>query len=233
MKRIAAILLLISAGVISGVYYYWMQATNIPDWYTSQETKTNSINIIAKKDSQQARNIEAEVTAIKQPLGSSKNVELNLSEKDLNNILASEIAKKNNSSKIAEAVKAVKTNIKEGKIEGGAVVNISEIPTTHLRESETAAITRAFKVFPGLENREVYIGIEGKPTIENGQLKFDENTKIKIGNLSFTQAELSEKLGIPESQIRQFTNLELQVGKLKVNDIELNDGKALLKGSVD
>jgi hypothetical protein len=233
MKRIVVIFLLITTGVISGVYYYWRQATNIPDWYTIQEKKNNSINIIAEKDSQQARNIEAEVTAITQPLGSSKDVELNLSEKDLNNILASEIAKKNNSSKISEAVKAVKTNIKEGKIEGGALVNISEIPTAHLRESETAAITRAFKVFPGLENREVYIGIEGKPTIEDGQLKFDENTKIKIGNLSFTQAELSEKLGIPESQIRQFTNFELQVGKLKVNDIELNDGKALLKGSVD
>ncbi len=233
MKRIVVIFLLITTGVISGVYYYWRQATNIPDWYTIQEKKNNSINIIAEKDSQQARNIEAEVTAITQPLGSSKDVELNLSEKDLNNILASEIAKKNNSSKISEAVKAVKTNIKEGKIEGGALVNISEIPTAHLRESETAAITRAFKVFPGLENREVYIGIEGKPTIEDGQLKFDENTKIKIGNLSFTQAELSKKLGIPESQIRQFTNFELQVGKLKVNDIELNDGKALLKGSVD
>lgn len=233
MKRIAVIFLLITTGVSSGVYYYWRQATNLPDWYTNQETQNNSINIIAKKDSQQPINIEAEVPAITQPLGSSKNVELQLSEKDLNNILASEIAKKNNSSKIAEAVKAVKTNIKEGKIEGGAVVNISEIPTAHLRASETAAITRAFKVFPGLENREVYIGIEGKPTIEDGQLKFDENTKIKIGNLSFTQAELSEKLGIPESQIRQFTNLELQVGKLKVNDIELNDGKALLKGSVD
>lgn len=233
MKRIAVIFLLITTGVISGIYYYWRQATNIPDWYTSQEMKNNSINIIAKKDSQQARNIETEVTAIKQPLGSSKNVELQLSEKDLNNILASEIAKINNSSKIAEAVKAVKTNIKEGKIEGGAVVNISEIPTAHLRESETAAITRAFKVFPGLENREIYIGIEGKPTIENGQLKFDDNTRIKIGKLSFTQAELSEKLGIPESQIRQFTKIELQVGKLQVNDIELNDGKALLKGSVD
>lgn len=233
MKRIAVIFLLITTGVSSGVYYYWRQATNLPNWYTNQETQNNSINIIAKKDSQEAKNIEAEVPAITQPLGNSKKVELQLSEKELNNILASEIAKKNNSSKIAEAVKAVKTNIKEGKIESGAVVNISEIPTAHLRKSETAAITRAFKVFPGLENREVYIGIEGNPTIEDGQLKFDENTKIKIGNLSFTQAELSEKLGIPESQIRQFTNLELQVGKLKVNDIELNDGKALLKGSVD
>lgn len=233
MKRIAVIFLLITTGFISGVYYYWRQATNLPDWYTNQESKNNSINIIAKKASQQAINIEAKVPAITQPLGNSKNVDLQLSEKELNNILASEIAKINNSSKIGEAVKAVKTNIKEGKIESGAVVNISKIPTAHLRESETAAITRAFKVFPGLENREIYIGIEGKPTIENGQLKFDENTKIKIGNLTFTQSELSEKLGIPESKIRQFTNFDLQVGKLKVNDIELNDGKALLKGSAD
>lgn len=134
---------------------------------------------------------------------------------------------------LAEAVKAVKTNIKDGKIESGAVVNISEIPTAHLRKEETAALTRVVKAFPTLNNREIYIGIEGKPTIENGELKFDENTKLKVGNLSFTQAELSKKLGIPESQIRQVSNIELQLGKLKVNDIELTDDKALLKGSVN
>lgn len=62
---------------------------------------------------------------------------------------------------------------------------------------------------------------------------FDENSKIKIGNLIFTQAKLYEKLGIYESKIKQLTKLQLQVNKLKVNDIKLTNDQALLKGSVN
>ena len=233
MKRIAVILLLIATGSISGVYYYWRQATNLPNWYTSQE-QPKSFNIINETSAQkESEKLKAKFTAINQQAANSKNLELQLNENELNNLFVSEIAKTNKSSKLAEAVKVVKTNIKDGKIESGAVVNISKIPTAHLRKEETAALTRVVKAFPTLNTREIYIGIEGKPTIENGKLKFDENTKLKVGNLSFTQAELSNKLGIPESQIRQVSNIELQLGKLKVNDIELTDDKALLKGSVN
>ena len=233
MKKIAVILLLIASGSISGVYYYWRQATNLPIWYTSQE-KTNSFNIINETSAQkQSEKVKAKITAINQQAAKSNNLEVQLNENDLNNLFVSELAKTNKSIKLAEAVKAVKTNIKDGKIESGAVVNISEIPTAHLRKEETAALTRVVKAFPSLNNREIYIGIEGKPTIENGKLKFDENTKLKVGNLSFTQAELSKKLGIPEIQIRQVSNIELKLGKIKVNNIELTDDKALLKGSVN
>lgn len=233
MKRIAVILLLIATGSISGVYYYWRQATNLPNWYTSQE-KTKNFTIINETSAQkESEKVKAKITAINQHAAKSNNLELQLNENELNNLFVSEIAKTNKSSKLAEAVKVVKTNIKDGKIESGAVVNISEIPTADLRKEETAALTRVVKAFPSLNNREIYIGIEGKPTIENGKLKFDENTKLKVGNLSFTQAELSKKLGIPEIQIRQVSNIELKLGKIKVNNIELTDDKALLKGSVN
>jgi hypothetical protein len=100
-------------------------------------------------------------------------------------------------------------------------------------KSEVPELTKVIKAFPILEDREVYISIEGRPILKNGQLRFDENSNIKVGNLSFTQAELSEKIGIPESKINQFTKLQFQVDKLKVNDIKLIDDKALLKGTVN
>jgi len=234
MKRVGVISLLITTGIIAGLYYYWRQATALPNWYTKQANMINISNTGSQLEVQQTtEKLEAKITAINQQLANSKDVEIQLNENELNNLLALEIAEKSNKARLAKAVKAVKTDIVDGKLKSGAIVNISEIPTTQLGRSEAAALTKVIKSFPTLEDRQVYIGVEGNPILKNGQLVFDENSKIKIGNLSFTQAELSEELGIPESKIKQYTKLQLQVDKLKVNDIKLTDDKALLKGSVN
>lgn len=237
MRKIGIIsLILLTTGFITG-FYYWRQATTLPTWYAKQATTANITNTRNRLNIQQTtEKIEAKIAASTQQLASNKDVELQLNENELNNLLASEIVKKSNKSnksQLTQAVKAVKTEIEDGKLKSGAIVNISEISTAQLGKSEVAELTKVIKAFPTLENREVYIGIEGRPTLKNGQLRFDENSTIKVGNLSFTQAELSEKLGIPESKIKQFTKIQLQIDKLKVNDIELNDEKALLRGSVN
>jgi hypothetical protein len=235
MKRVGVISLLITTGVIAGLYYYWRQATALPNWwYTKQANITNVSNTKSQLEVQQTtEKLEPKIAASNQQLANNKDVEVRLDENELNNLLALEIAEKSNKTRFAKAVKAVKTDIVDGKLKTGAIVNISEIPTAQLGKTEAAALKKVIKSFPTLEDRQVYIGVEGKPILKSGQLIFDENSKIKIGNLSFTQAELSEKLGIPESKIKQFTKLQLQVNNLKVSDIELTDNKALLKGSVN
>ena len=234
MKTIGVIsLILLATGVTAG-FYYWRQATALPTWYAKQAITANTTNTRNLLDIQQTtKKIEAKISDSTQQLANNKDIELQLDENELNNLLASEIVKKSNKSQLAQAVKAVKTEIENGKLKSGAIVNISEISTAQLGKSEVAELTKVIKAFPTLEDREVYLGIEGKPIFKNGQLRFDENSTIKVGNLSFTQAELSEKLGIPESKIKQFTKIQLQIDKLKVNDIELNDKKALLRGSVN
>jgi hypothetical protein len=234
MKRIGVIsLILLATGVIAG-FYYWRQATTLPTWYAKQVTTANTTNTKNQINIQETtKKIEAKIADSTQQLANNKDVELQLDENELNNLLASEIVKKSNKIQLTQAVKAVKTEIEDGKLKSGAIVNISEISTAQLGKNDVAELTKLIKAFPTLEDREVYIGIEGRPTLKNGQLRFDENSKIKVGNLSFTQAELSEKLGIPESKIKELTKLQLQIDKLKVNDIELNNEKALLRGSVN
>jgi hypothetical protein len=66
-----------------------------------------------------------------------------------------------------------------------------------------------------------------------GQVKWDSNTKVKLGNLSLSLNELSQRLGIPAEQLEQTLNLSLPLGSLKVNDMELTNDKLLLKGTVE
>jgi hypothetical protein len=64
-------------------------------------------------------------------------------------------------------------------------------------------------------------------------LKLDNNTQIKLGNLSFSLSELSQKLDIPQEKLEQKLSLSPQLGRLKVNDVEVTDDKVLLRGAVD
>ena len=214
MRRIGIIsLILLTTGFITG-FYYWRQATTLPTWYAKQATTANITNSRNRLNIQQTtEKIEAKIAASTQQVANNKDIELQLDENELNNLLASEIVKKSNKSQLAQAVKAVKTEIENGKLKSGAIVNISEISSAQMGKSEVPELTKVIKDFPTLEDREVYIGIEGRPILKNGQLRFDENSKIKVGDLSFNQAELSEKLGIPKSKINQFTKLQFQVDK--------------------
>ena len=42
-----------------------------------------------------------------------------------------------------------------------------------------------------------------KPTVRNRQVILDDMTRIKLGNISMTIPELSQRLGIPEEKLNQ------------------------------
>lgn len=235
MKKFILILVLLSASTSAVASYYWHQATQLPDWYTSQKEPTNNPEFTKKitviKTQPKVEQTHTSDTTNSSKTGNSESVKIQLSEADINEVFVSKIAEKTGSTQLPKSVKGIKTTIKDGKIESGAVVNISELPTAQLGESEKVALTKLTDNFPFLTNREVYIAVVGKPSVEKGQLKFDDNTEIKIGSLSFTIADLSTKLGIPKEKLEQRINLEMKLGRVKVENVELIDNNALIKGS--
>ena len=271
MKKSIFLFLLLALGCFSVVYYYWKQATQLPDWYITKEkttnTQTREIDFrneaeVKTVKARLQRNVDAKIEnsigasqGLQPELGrrdggdekiainkvpentqaelGSQNIEIDLSEDEVNDLVISTIAKDKNNSKLLASTKALNTTIKNGQLESGGVFNISEVPKEELNQQEKELLEKVIKTFPFLEEKEVYIGVEGKPRVENGQLKLEEETKIKVGNLSFTTSELSERLGIPKEKIEQRLKLELELGRLKINDIEIKENNASIKGSVN
>lgn len=161
-----------------------------------------------------------------------KTVTLQLQDQELNDLFTSAVAKKAETSKLATAVKGVNTTVQNGKVETGAVINLSELQLNQLPGRERNALDKLVSAFPNLGNRSVYVGIEGRPTVKNGQIQLDESTRVRLGNLSFTPAELAQRLGVSEAQIRKQIELQLQLGQVKVNDLELKDDRAVIQGLV-
>lgn len=233
MKRTSFAFLLIAllgVGVLSFLYY-WNQSTKLPEWYSSErgdspkQTNSQETEAIRKK---LVEKVEASTRASEK--ASRKDVEVKLSQNELNDLLALKIAE-NSNNKLLKSVKGSNTTIKDGTVESGVVANLSQIPAEQLGGNEQTMLKKLVQIFPHLKDQEVYIGIEGKPKIENNKIKFDEQTKIKLGDLKFSMSELSNQLGIPREELEK--NLSLELGKLKVSDVELVEDSALIKGSVE
>ncbi|MCP2727080.1 hypothetical protein [Limnofasciculus baicalensis] len=240
------------AGGIS-LYYYWLQATKLPAWYSSksgnqrkQVELVDRSDIIAAKSRLQAKiygnvaesnkssnNSPESVLSVASDNSASanpKNVEIGFSDREFNDMMIVELSERMDKSQDIANLPHVHTTIKEGKIETGTVVNLSELPTNG---KEKAVLEKALTKLPFAKDRDIYVGLSGKPTIENGKLTLGNNPEVKIGNLSFTVAELANKLGVPQEKLAQKLNIAVEMGQLKVNDMEVKDNQVVFKGSVN
>ena len=238
MKKLFIVFLILSGVGFAGLYYSWRQATHLPEWYSPQSNNTQNVfdpSNSSERLATQARlqeKIEARI-AKAQEISPNKNVEIELSNTEVNELVTTTIAQEASKRPVLATVRTNHTTIKDGVLESGAVVNLDNLPRNQLNESELAALDKIQKTFPFLNEQDVYVGIAGKPQIEMGQVKWDSSTKVKLGNLSLSLNELSQRLGIPAEQLEQTLNLSLPLGSLKVNDMELTNDKLLLKGSVE
>ena len=251
MKRLLIALFLALAGVGAVAFYYWQQATQLPDWYTAHQSGS------ASQPSQATAIRPTVVTELNQPSDratSSKpasaqanpamtqpnpattaqpstlqepSTKTHLHQNDLTQLFTTEITRKAESKKLSSALKGANTTMQNGTVESGAVVNLGDIAPDQLPPDERAFFSKLVTAFPELSRQSFYLGVEGRPTVKNGQAQLDENLRIKLGKLSFTPAQLSERLGIPEDQIRQQLQLQVQLGNVKTKQAQLADDRSI------
>jgi hypothetical protein len=261
LKRYAIAFSIALLGVGFILFYYWQRATQLPSWYTEQSASTDSTQQLVPPDStqqpssspstQQSRDlspsaqkekpqiqkeqesVDAKIVSSVKKTSAGKQVEVQLNQQEISSLFTSELKRKTESKTLAKAIKGVNTTVQNGRIESGAVVNLGSVSVKEMSSNERSFVTKLIQTFPALGDRNVYVGLEGKPTVVNGQVMLGEDTRIKIGDLSFTASELSQRLGIPEDQIRNRINLEIQLGKLRASDIQLEGDRAVVRGAAD
>ena len=248
MKKSGMLFLLlltgITVGTISGVYYFWHQLTQLPEWYTQGQNNSRTYAQIQKSGAAVEEKIEAKIQSSPafpntiiapnsptiQPSSSTKNVQVALNSQELNDLLVTKITEKSGGQPLPTSVKGFHTSVKDDVLKTGAVVDVKELKNSGLGSQQQALLTEITQKIP-MNDRKVYIGVEGKPEIQNGKLQFNENAKIQVGNMSFTIAEVASRLGVPPEKVQDQLNLELKLRGLTVKDIDFQDGNAVLHGS--
>lgn len=244
MKKSSVLFLLLSTGIVigtaSGVYYFWRQLTQLPEWYSVGQNNPKTYAQIQKSGAAVEEKIEAQIQASPQAAKvnaaanrpsdrASDKVQVALSSQELNDLLVTKITEKRDGQPLPSSVKGFNAAVKDDKLKTGAVVDIKELQNSGLGKQQQQFLSEITQKIP-MSDRKIYIGVEGKPQIQNGKLRFDENARIQVGNMSFTIAEVASRLGVSPEKVQDQLNFELRLRGLTVRDIDFKDGNAILKG---
>lgn len=231
-KQVAILVLILIGGAAAGtgaaVAYYVNRATAIPTWYnssTADSTLTESLNhsgqslLQTKLASGEGVNYE----------GHSR-VTISLTEAELTQVITEGLSQHAQASRLLQATPGIQASINGNQIMGGVVVNPADLPIQDLPPQAQRAVEQAFKTVPMLGDRPVYIGIEGSPRIDNGRLVLSDDTRVQIGRINLTVADLSRLTGISPAQINDHLNLTLTQTGITLDGIEFMNGEAVLRG---
>lgn len=234
-KFLIKLLGVISIGAIGGAYYVWQEAIKVPDEYTkaSVEDKIDSQSLPLQQSqiTERAAVSKQKITAPIDRAQSGQKVSVKLSNKDINNLVVAKLATSQSTKQVPVGIAGIKTNIRDGKIYTGAMVNLDQLARNGKPGSQTAALSKLTNKLTFLKGQNVYVGIVGKPTIEGDRVKFSPDTQIKIGNMNFTIAQLAENLGVSPAKIQQTIDLQIQQQNFSVNRIEVENNRLSIEGS--
>ena len=225
-KSLAVILVL----GIGSLYYVWQEAIKVPDEYIKEvandRSQTQSLPLDPSQITARAAVSNQKITTSIDRAQVGQKVDIKLSDRDLNNLVLSKLATSQPTKQIPTGVKGVKTNIKDGKIHIGALINLGELAESSTPGSQTAALSKLTDKLTFLKDRDVFIGIVGTPII-----KFGEDTEIKVGNMNFTIAQLAENLGVSPAKIQQTIDLQLQQKNFKIDRVNLENNGLSIEGA--
>lgn len=214
-------------GTVGALVYSWQQVTQLPGWYGQTGTILSAEAMTAGQVLENKLLSGQDVRYV-----DHSRVEIALDETELNQVVMDAIASSPHPD-LWQATRGVHTNIESDRVESGMVVNLKHLPLDQLPGRERQVVDRVVSTFPMLADRDIYVGIEGQPRIENGQVMLDENTRIRIGNLSLTVPELAKRLGVSSEQLAQQINLTLPLGYLTLDGLEFTGDRAILRGAVE
>jgi hypothetical protein len=234
LKAIFKLLAVVLVAGGGGLYYVWQQAIKLPDDYLKETVNSKSGTPTPPL---QPTQITARAAVTKQkivaPIEQAKvgqKIDVKLSNRDLNNLVIAKLATYQPNKQVPTGVKGVKTNIKDGKIYIGALVNLGQLAASGSPGSQTAALTKITDKFTFLD-REVFVGIVGTPIVAGSKVKFSEDTQIKVGGMTLTIAQLADNLGVAPDKIQQMIDLQLQQKNFKIDRVNLGNNGLSIEGA--
>ncbi|MEL6813368.1 MAG: hypothetical protein AAFP03_00980 [Cyanobacteria bacterium J06598_3] len=167
------------------------------------------------------------VTPHTQPAASSDDVVI--SEGELSQMMTQALASQPYTAPILEAAQDIRTSLDDGRLESGVVMNLSKLPVDALPAEGQQVVEQLTQTFPFLANRDVYLGIEGSPTIVEGKFSLDD-THIKVGQLKLPVANVASQLGISQTDIENQLGAVLEQQGLTPDNIQIVDGQLVIRG---
>ncbi|MFM7470389.1 MAG: hypothetical protein ACKO5P_02595, partial [Nodosilinea sp.] len=223
------LLLAVAAAVGATVAYYWQAATDLPQFHgvTSSLASLNHTLGSGRQGLLKTKLAQADGTD-HQP---GKQVQIHFNRQELNQLVAEGLTQIPQARGILGATQSISTNTQGDRFQGGVVINPASLDRQSLPPRAQRALERALELVPGLADRPLYLGLEARPQVQGGHLVLGDDARVQVGRINLTLADVARLTGLTPAQINQAINQVLVTDQLRLEEIRLRDGEALVKGT--
>ncbi|HIK44690.1 MAG TPA: hypothetical protein IGR64_07340 [Leptolyngbyaceae cyanobacterium M65_K2018_010] len=218
----------VAAGAGAGAAYYWQRATALPDWHSSRAAVIRPDEILSQGQGNLLQSKLATGEGVRYP--GPDRVEILLTEADVNQLVLQGLAQTPQAAGLIQATQSINASLEGDRLRAGVVVNPADIPTQDLPPQAQRAVQQALNTVPMLGDRPLYLGIEGRPRIENGRLVLDHGTRIQVGRIQLSLADAARLTGLDLAQLNETINLALPQTGITLDGLEVINGEAVLRG---
>lgn len=200
---IAALVLVLLAAI--GLGWIWHRLTALPDWYEDPD-------MIAEDGSPRVDAEWVQIPDAEPPRGAPPDAEVYV-------LRNPHMRASNKKSGVEKSIKQSRATYSGGKLDAGAVLNLSETDLDSLSPDEREKFEDTIEAFPALTGRDVYVGIEGGVDSGDGKLALGPDTKLRVGDSSYSLKAAAKRLGMSEAELRGM--IEKELGRM---DMQLPGG---------
>ena len=217
----------LAAGAGAGAAYYWRQATALPP---AMEVAEAAPMPTAPQPNASAEAVLAQKLATGDGVRREGNhrVAITLTETEMNQILIDGLAQVPEAQGLLQSAQGIRTTIEGQRVRSGITLNPADLPT----DSLPPPAQRALGMATLFGNQPLYVGIEGSPRVENGQLVLGQDTRIQVGRLNLTLADVERITGLGADQLNQVITITLPQTGLTLDGLEFSEGTAILRGDL-
>lgn len=194
-KKIGVALLVLLVVVGAGLGWMWHRLTALPQWYERAE-------LLDEQGQPRVDDDWVTIPDAERPRGAPAEAEVYV----LRNPHLRSDARK---TPIERSIKQSRAAYSGGKLEAGAVLNLGETDLESLSAAEREQYEEVVDAFPALTGRDVYVGLEGGVEDASGRLALGPDTKLRVGDTSYTITSAAKRLGMSEAKLRGQIEQEL------------------------
>lgn len=112
--------------------------------------------------------------------------------------------------KPSPAIQASRAVYEDGRLEIGVILDLQQLPVERLKPRDRTRYENAVANFPGIMERDIWVGVEDEPMSVEGYLALSPDAEVRVGKLTYSLDGAAKRLGMTPLELRFEVNRELR-----------------------
>lgn len=112
--------------------------------------------------------------------------------------------------KPSPAIQASRAVYEDDRLEIGVILDLQQLPVERLKPRDRTRYDNAIANFPGIMERDIWVGVEDEPLSVGGYLALSPEAEVRVGKLTYSLDSAAKRLGMTPIELRMEVNRALR-----------------------